>query len=251
MAQRGRPKKEGEIKGSSVRIRPSLYEQLAKAAEESGESLARELEERLEATFTEVPMRAPTRELTRQIALLAKDIEQDTGKPWDKDLTAWAMLREVLANGPIANDIPHPDEAAAKNAIAANAERLELEAERKAVVGMLRGFGIEADAVLGGAWLAMQPQDRNHAREQIERLDAPEAIRDTLKAQVDRLDELDAQIAALTKQVNEALAPYLKARKQARERLYRTHGIPDLPTWLTAPIGLDEPPARGGGMFGR
>jgi hypothetical protein len=252
MAQRGRPKKEGELKGSSVRIRPSLYEQLAKAAEASGESIATELEERLSFTFTEAPMRKRTWELLRDIGAATTAIEQATGKDWDKDLTAWVMLRETLANGPVTQFIPHPDEAAAKNAIAANAELAELKAERKAVANVLRGFGIEPDPqpLLGGAWLAGQPHDRAQVRTEIEQMDAPESIRATLTAQLDRLDELDAQIDALQRQVNEALVPYLKARKEARERLYGTHGIPDLPTWLTAPIGLDEPPGRPSGLFG-
>jgi hypothetical protein len=254
VAQRGRPKKEGELKETSVRIRPALREKLALAAQDSGESLARELEERLEATFTEVPMRQPTRDLLREIALAAKAIEQETGKLWDKDLTAWAMLREVMANGPIANTIPHPDAAATRNAIAANAELAELTAERNAMAKLLMvcGVNINAGAVLGGKALGIPPQGLEGERETLaSRQDIPEDMRDTLLEQLDRIREIDPQIAELQKQVNEAMAPYFKARRDARDRLYRTQGVPDLPTWLTAPVGSNEPPPSRGGMFGR
>ncbi len=41
------------------------------------------------------------------------------------------------------------------------------------------------------------------------------------------------------------IAPYVDARIEAREFIYGVNGPPDLPMWLTAPIGLDElPPKR-------
>lgn len=250
--RRGRPKKDGELKESSVRIRPALREKLAAAAEESGESIARELEERLEATFTEVPMRGTTRELVRQVALATREVETETNKLWDKDLTTWAMLRELLANGPIAESIPHPDAAKAKNVIAANADLVELKAEREGLLRALRLFGPIGDAVLGARFLPIAADPRTTLREAIDkREDLPQDIREALLQQLARLEELDAEIAALQQEVSEATRPYFKARTDARDYFYRTRGIPDLLTWLTAPLGMDEPPPRRGGMFGR
>jgi hypothetical protein len=250
MAQRGRPKSEGELKESSVRVRAGLKTKLEEAAAESGVSIARELEERLEATFTEVPMRGPTRDLVRQIALAAKDVEAATGKAWDKDLTTWAMLREALANGPLVKAIPHPDPDATARIIAANAELAELKAERNGIARTLRGFGVEptGDPLLGAAWLGV-PETVN-VREAIEeRNDLPADMRTALLEQADRLTELEAEIATLQDQVSRGMLPYLKARKEARQRLYGTRGIPDLPTWLTSPVAMDEPPPTRRGMF--
>jgi hypothetical protein len=249
MSQRGRPKIEGELKESSVRIRPALKAKLEQAATESGQSIARELEERLEAAFTDIPMRGPTIALTNRIARTVKEIERETGKQWDKDLTAWAMLREELANGPVTDFLPHPDEAVARNAIAANTEKLELQAEKRGITNLLRklGLGIEPDPapILGGATLGIPQPTRDDARRQVEEIEGlPPKMRETLLAQLTRLDELDAQIANLEKQVNDATAPYWRARHEARERLYRKRGRPDLITWLMAPHGFDEAPPR-------
>lgn len=249
---RGRPRKsEAERKQSSVRIRPGLHEQLTAAASESGQSVARELESRLERTFTDAPMREPTSTLVQKIAAAVQELEAGTGKSWDRSLPTWAMLREVLANGPILEMMPQPDPAAAKELTAFNEKLVKLTIERDTIVRSLILAGVPATGEptsvnLGAAFLGYSSApDRQAAKAAIEeREDLPADIRSALLEQVDRLEELDSEIDKLRDKVTRAMLPYIEARKAARQFLYDTNGAPDLPAWLTAPVGMDQPPQR-------
>lgn len=248
--QRGRPKKEGELKQSSVRIRPALKAKLEAAAECSGESIARELETRLESSFSEAPTREVTAELLARIAHAVADLDA-TGRHWNTDLTAWAMVREILANGPILEAIPHPDPAKAKELTAKNSQIVALQIERDAIsrallMGGVSAMGEDIAQMLGARYTGLRAGiDRNAAREAImARDDLPADIREGMLAQVARLEELDAEIDKLRQQVAQALAPYISAKEAARRFIYDLNGAPELPLWVTAPEALNEPPPR-------
>lgn len=249
--RRGRPKKEGQLKQSSVRIRPALHEKLTAAAGETGQSIASELESRLERTFSEAPMREATSALLQSIAWAVHSLESGTNKPWDQNLTTWAMVREILANGPVLETIPHPDPVAAKELATQNAMMRTKEIERTTLTNSLarKGFhpsGMQASLVLGAALEGYRATpDRDAVREAINaREDIPDDFKRELIADVDRIERLDAEIDQLRDKMKKAIAPYMRAREAARRLIYESQGIPDLPIWLTAPLTLDEPPPR-------
>ncbi len=260
--RRGRPKKEGEIKQASVRIRPSLQRQLQIAADQSGRSVAAELESRLASAFDEAAMSAATKALLDKIAGAINEVEAVAGKgvSWDKSLRSWAMVREVLANGPILEKVPHPDPSKVKDMEDKRSALIALQVERRTLAGSLRAMGIRADthtssgpsSSLGGILMAalessLHEPTASDAHGAIdERTDLPDDARSLLHDQVDRLVELDREIDKIRDGLKDAITPYVEARLAAREFIYGVNGPPDLPDWLTAPVGLDETPIRKG-----
>lgn len=253
----GRPKKEGETKQASVRIRPSLQQQLAMAAERSGRSVAAELESRLASAFNETSMSDPTRALLNRIAEAINEVEAVAGRgmTWDKSLRAWAMVRELLANGPILESVPHPDPLKVKDMDAKRSALIALQVERGSVAASLQAMGIRADAgpspSLGAILLtALYEPTAPDAHGAIdERADLPDDARSFLHGQVDRLVELDQEIEKIREGLKDATAPYEQARLAAREFIYGVNGPPDLPDWLTSPVGLEWTP-KPKGMLG-
>ena len=83
--------------------------------------MAAELEARIGGTFDEVAVREPTRLLLRDLANAINEIEEAGRKldpaaaTWDQSLITWAMVREMLANGPVLEKVPHPDSAKSKD----------------------------------------------------------------------------------------------------------------------------------------
>ena len=253
--RRGRPRKEAaDSKHSSVRIRPGLQVQLAEVAAQTGQSIAAEVEQRIAASFAATPMREPTRELLEEIAQAIGEIDitarQLEGvKGWEDSLITWAMVRETLGNGPITHYIPHPPGSSATVLTEANARLRELEDERRTLEKGLRAWRLNATAPdepkLGGNRLHFPHPDRTELREAIEeRGDIPADFKTLIAEQIDRLEKLDTEIDARRQELRELSAPYYEARDAARRFYHEGRGLPDLPTWLTAPLGMDEPPPR-------
>lgn len=254
---RGRPKKEGEIKQSSVRIRPGLLAQLRLASEVSGESIARELEQRLERSFDDAMLRDATRALLDRLGAEIVQIEAGRGQEWDKNLVTWAMVRELLANGPILATLPHPDPQAVQVLSQRHAELRRCEEERDTITRMLAIAGVNSTgpevAMFGAAIFGYQsPPDRDEARGIIEeRSDIPADMRQGLLEQVDRLEELDRLIDEANDWLKNKIAPYVQAADDARRTMRETYGYPSLPEAITAPLSMVERPATPRrGMFG-
>jgi hypothetical protein len=216
------------------------------AAQQSGRSLASELESRLEATFTDALMTEPTKALLHNIAKNIAEYEA-TQSPWHSTIKGWAVVRELLANGPILKVLPHPDAIKAKKLEDQRSKLVALRAKREEVVSRLTAKGVFSlgTGKFGQILLAavgIMPQDPHGI------IDAHPQHSDDVKAllheDVDRLDELDAEINGILEQLSDALLPYLEAREAAREYIYGVNGAPDLPDWATAPLGMDEASRR-------
>jgi hypothetical protein len=212
------------------------------AAQQSGRSLASELETRLEATFTVAQISEPTKALLQRIAKDIAEYEATQG-PWHNTIKGWAVVRELLANGPILEVIPHPDAIKAKKIEDRRSKLVDLRARRDEVVNKLAAKGVfySGSGGLGHMLMAavgILPKDPHAV------IDAHPQHSDDLKAslheEVDRLDELDAEINGVLEQLSDALLPYYEAREAAREYIYGVNGTPDLPDWATAPLGMDE-----------
>jgi len=101
----GRKPERGEAKRSSVAVRTTseIKSALEAAALDNERSVTQEVEARLEASLAlDKPKKSAA--TMRLLAKIAEDIEQaeiEAGAPWDRDLTAWAAVREALATGAI------------------------------------------------------------------------------------------------------------------------------------------------------
>ena len=92
------------MKQLKVGLDDALRSQLEAAAERSGTSLADEIRRRLEWTldlepFVLAPLDEATRELTKTVAVMAADIELETGSTWHRHAGSHKALRHaILAN---------------------------------------------------------------------------------------------------------------------------------------------------------
>jgi hypothetical protein len=106
----GRKRHHDEVKTSLIPVRttPTIKARLVEAADRAERSLTREIEERLLASLDlEKPKRSSA--TLKLLAAIATDIERAeelTGKPWDRDLRTWAMVREAVASGEIERQCP-------------------------------------------------------------------------------------------------------------------------------------------------
>jgi hypothetical protein len=102
MARRGRPRSGGEYDTDganlSARLTVTTRRQLDAAAQESGQSLSKELESRLAYTFEmdDVFGNARTRTLLQLIAELVKRAQAETRRDWLKDRFTYDLAVEMI-----------------------------------------------------------------------------------------------------------------------------------------------------------
>jgi hypothetical protein len=99
-----------------IALPSDLRTRLDAASAKSGQSVAEEIRSRVEASFAREAADRPTRDLVEGVALMAAEIERETGAAWHKHAGAhealeWAIkmrLRELKPKGSIVfGDRPH------------------------------------------------------------------------------------------------------------------------------------------------
>ncbi|MGB3379089.1 MAG: hypothetical protein WBH10_04375 [Allopontixanthobacter sediminis] len=103
----GRPIKASQDKRQQITLRfdPAVMKWLRVQAEANHRSVGKEIEARVVSTF---PLEAQGVELFKRIsAEIAALTKRNRGKRWHVDLTAWASVAEMLAEGPIQDMRPN------------------------------------------------------------------------------------------------------------------------------------------------
>jgi hypothetical protein len=214
----GRPPKAAEDKRQQITLRfdPAVMEKLKASAEASGRSLGKEVEERAGATlhFDEVGL-----ELVRRIGAGIVALQRLHGgvhrhKPWHVDLSCWASIAELLAEGPIFDMRPlNPtDEDAMWEACL---PVFEIDRQREELVRKLAELGIDV-AVERKVRGLLKLDSRVQERASIDAI--PESdLKIMAVSHHEALRKLDDEHDAALLACRDAMDPYMAAEEAGRQ----------------------------------
>lgn len=213
-----RPRKEPDDKRQQVTLRfdPEVMQSLKAQADANGRSLGKEIEARVEATidFDKVGL-----ELVRRLGAAIVQLESLHGgvlryKPWHVDLTCWAAVAELLAEGPIFDMRPlHPnDEDAMWEACL---PVLKIDWRREELVRQLAELGIVV-AVEHKVRGLLKLDNREQERRSIDAIPESELKTDAISYH-DELRKLDDELGAAALACREAMQPYWDAEETGRQ----------------------------------
>jgi hypothetical protein len=96
------PKSKRNTTPTGVRLDPQLRTQLERAARKNGQSLSREMEERLSGSFLRLDKRAEefgdmtTYAFCRLMAIALRDLKRDAGHPWHRNRWVYDRARTAI-----------------------------------------------------------------------------------------------------------------------------------------------------------
>ena len=214
----GRPRKAAEEKRKQITLRfdPTDMQRLQALAKASGRSLGKEIEARVEATTNLDEMGL---ELVRRIGAGIVALQRLNGgvmrhKPWHVDLTCWASIAELLAEGPIFDMRPlNPvDEEAMWEAIL---PVFEIDGRRRDLVRKLAELGIDValERKIRGL---LQLDSRVQERAGIDAIPDSE-LKTTAISHHDSLRKLDDEHDEALLACRDAVKPYLDVEEAGRQ----------------------------------
>lgn len=201
----------------SARFDPAVKERLLAEAEANGRSIPAEIEARVVATLG-LDL-AGLELVTRVAAEIAALSRRNLRKRWHIDLTGWAAVAEMMADGPIQEmrpDAPLRDEVVQ----AAFIPLLDTYNLKAPIVAKLAEIGVTValERKIRGL---LRLDNRGFERSAINAIPDP-ALRKESIALHDELTALDDAYDEQVKAYEEAMQPYRDAERAGRE-MYRNH----------------------------
>lgn len=210
----GRPKKAAADKRQQITLRfdPAVMKGLKAQADANSKSLGKEIEERVEAT---IGLDAEGVELVRRISAdIIALTRRNKGKRWHADLTAWASVVEMLAEGPIQDMRPNsPVDADEQWEV--YEPILEIDHRREELVSRLSDLGVKA-AVEGRLQGLLRLNNRDQERAGIDKIPDGD-LKDAAIALHTELVQLDAEHEEKSQAFRETMQLYWEAEEAGRQ----------------------------------
>lgn len=211
----GRPTKSIEQKRQPITLRfdPAVRKRLEIEAEANNRSVGKEIEARVASTLS---LDAEGVDLVARISAGIADLtKRNRGKRWHVDLTAWASVVELLAEGPI-QDVRPNHSVDADEQWEAYEPLLRIDEAREEIVRKLAEFGFTSIAVERKPRGLLRLNNRTSERAGINQ--APDGeLKEAAIALHTKLTQLDDERDEKLQAFHEAMEVYREAEEAGRQ----------------------------------